>query len=986
VRRLLLGFLSALALVAAASGASFEGLAVSSVRFSPPEQPLSVEHRSGLVRVRSGQPLTAEDVRLTIYALYETGRYSNISVDAEPVGDGVRVTILTELKRYVGTVRVQGSESPPTENQITNAAKLTLGEPYTDQVEAGALESVRALLKDNGFLTPRIDFKTVLRPNTQQVDVLIEIAGSVRSGIGRLILTGDSGLAPDEAKRIARWTEGKSHTYERIQRGLTRLREHLQETNYLRARVEVVGRDPRPSEKLIDLVVDIQRGPRVLINVEGWDFSGGQLRRYLPVFEEGVVDEDLLAEGARNLADFLQTKGYFDAQVGYRQQSRDPEEQIVLTYTVDPGPRQKLAQVSIRGNRFFDRETLRERMFIREKSFSLRRGRFSSGLLQRDIDVVEDLYRSNGYRDVAVTSRVERDYRGKQGDLAVFLEVEEGRPTFVESLRLEGIDRLLSSGLGFQLASAEGQAFSETSVATDRDLILAEYYNAGYQNASFDWSAEPGSDENSVHLAYVLDEGAPLRVRRSVLGGLVEVRRELAERQIVIEPDGPLSQDQMYESQRRLYDLGVFARVDVALQNPGGKEPEKTVLLQVEEARRWTIGVGGGAEFARIGGVSDPTKPVGSTTFAPRLTVELTRLNFRGRGHTISLRTRVSELQQRALFTYLNPRWTGSERWRMTFSGLYDTSRNVRTFRAERAEGAVQFEHELSRASTALYRYTFRRTRETLLASDSPSRVVRAALFSGTYIQDRRDNPLESTRGTFNSVDLGVASGYWGSQPDFFRILARNSSYYEVAPRVVLARTLQLGVMLPWGGSDWPTPDCESESHPDRPLGPLVETQPDPRIPISERYFAGGANSHRGFPFNQAGPRDRCTGFPLGGGAQVLNSVELRVPLIGENIRGVLFWDAGNVYSRPKNISLSSKQRIVEGFDGKAYDFDYMMHAVGIGVRYRTPIGPVRFDLAYGLNPPRFAVVQKDPMTNQDVFRDRRISSFQFHFSLGQTF
>src|SRR6185503_28544 len=109
----------------------------------------------------------------------------------------------------------------------------------------------------------------------------------------------------------------------------------------------------------------------------------------------------------------------------------------------------------------------------------------------------------------------------------------------------------------------------------------------------------------------------------------------------------------------------------------------------------------------------------------------------------------------------------------------------------------------------------------------------------------------------------------------------------------------------------------------------------------------GGGTSHRGFGENQAGPRDLQTGFPIGGNAQFFNQVEMRFPLIGENIGGVLFHDMGNTYSTLNNLSFRVKQNDLQ-------DFDFMVHAVGLGVRYRTPIGPVRVDMAYSLNPPRF--------------------------------
>jgi len=156
-------------------------------------------------------------------------------------------------------------------------------------------------------------------------------------------------------------------------------------------------------------------------------------------------------------------------------------------------------------------------------------------------------------------------------------------------------------------------------------------------------------------------------------------------------------------------------------------------------------------------------------------------------------------------------------------------------------------------------------------------------------------------------------------------------------------------------------------------------------VPLPERFFAGGATSHRGFNENQAGPRDLLTGFPLGGKALLIANTELRFPLIGDNVGGVMFHDAGNVYSNFSNISFRFNQRDLQ-------DFDYMVQAIGFGIRYRTPIGPVRLDLAYSINSPRFMGLKGtyeqllDPNLVGVQFVQQRISRFQFHFSLGQIF
>ncbi len=972
VRRLAFVLLAASASAAGALGSDFDGLTVERIEFVPEAQPLSIDRRASVLDVREGSPLRAEDLRTSIVRLYETGRYEAIEVEADRENGGVAIRFHTSPAWFVGDVDVTGADEPPTRNQLITATKLRLGRRHTEEAVADGLRGLRRILADNGYPEPVVEVVTLPRPDAYQVDITFKVLPLTRAGVGQVVVSGDSGLSPDQAREIAKWGPGRPYTFRVLQAGLDRLRNHLHDQDHWLATVRLTGTNYNSDENRIDPVVRIEKGPKLNLRVEGVELSPKAVRRSVPIFDEGVIAVDLLEEGAENLRERLESDGHFEALVEYEIERETPE-LISIVYRVDRGPKQRLERVEIAGNLFFDEETIRARMLVEESSLQARRGRFSHGLLERDLEAIFALYEANGFEGAQIESSVERG--GKRG-LTARITIDEGRPTIVEELIVRGLERFPLDGSQFQLASAEGQPFSRLSVATDRDLILAEYFNAGFQGARFDWATRPGSAADRIVVEYSVEEGEQLFVRQPLISGLEHTDPVVVEQQVVLRPGEPLSQTSMFETQRRLYDLGVFSKVEVSLQNPDGDEPDKNVLVDLEEARRWAFGFGGGAEFARIGGGTvDPASPVGDASFSPRLTLELTRLNFRGKGHTLGFRSRVSNLQQRALATFENPRWNGSENWKMTLSALLDTSRNVRTFTGTRAEGAFQLEQRLSRALTSLYRYTFRRTtidEKTLQITPEliplSARPVRAALVSGTLIQDRRDDPTDSTRGIFNTVDVSLASGIWGSQPDFFRFLGQNSSYHRVTRKVVVARTIQLGLMAPW--SDRQELD---------PMGSSFGSTPDPRIPISERFFAGGANSHRGFPVNQAGPRDPTTGFPIGGGAQFLNSVEVRFPLVGRNLGGVLFHDAGNVYSELGDITLRSEQLRKTKADGtQQFEFDYMVHAVGLGVRYRTPIGPVRFDLAYSVNPPRFI--------GRGSLQEQGISHVQFHFSLGQTF
>ncbi|PYT12080.1 MAG: hypothetical protein DMG59_24615, partial [Acidobacteria bacterium] len=361
------------------------------------------------------------------------------------------------------------------------------------------------------------------------------------------------------------------------------------------------------------------------------------------------------------------------------------------------------------------------------------------------------------------------------------------------------------------------------------------------------------------------------------------------------------------------------------------------------------------------GGVTTFDQPAGTTGFSPRISLGLSRLNLLGLGHTVSLQTRASTVEQRALLSYLLPQFSGNENLSLTFSGLFDYSHDVRTFAARRWEGSVQLGQRLSRANTLQYRFSFRRVTITDLKISPElipllSQPERTGQVSLAFIQDRRDDPINSHRGIYNTVDAGIALKQFGSETVFTRLLLRNSTYHPLSRDVVVARTLQLGYIQRLAGL--------------------------PEIPLAERFFSGGATSNRAFPENQAGPRDLQTGFPIGGNALIFHSTELRFPLFGDNIGGVLFHDMGNVYDEVRDVSFRFRQRNLQ-------DFDYMVHGIGFGIRYRTPIGPIRADFSLSPNSPRFFGFQgteEQLLAGAGQLVTQRISIFQFHFSLGQTF
>src|SRR5262249_13903998 len=207
-------------------------------------------------------------------------------------------------------------------------------------------------------------------------------------------------------------------------------------------------------------------------------------------------------------------RGYFDAEVDFERKEVSTEEQTI-DYAVERGSRYKLVYVEIHGNKYFDALTIRERMNIVPAGQLIHRsGSFSEDLLGRDRSAIEDLYRGNGFKDVLVKTRVEKNYKGKEQDIAVFLDIEEGEQWFVNSLEMSGVDLRLYNDFLAILTSTQGQPYSAFNVATDRDNMLNAYYDNGYPDASMDIVATPAPGKpRMMDVKYTVTEGRRLFVR-----------------------------------------------------------------------------------------------------------------------------------------------------------------------------------------------------------------------------------------------------------------------------------------------------------------------------------------------------------------------------------------------------------------------------------------------------------------------------------------
>jgi outer membrane protein assembly factor BamA len=1026
----------------------YQGMRVRAIRFGGVSlDAVMTENLQRLVEQKVGEPLQAAKVRRSLLALYATGQFSDLRVEAEKTGENeLELTFVARENYFLGEVTVAGLPRRPTGTQLVNAAKLHLGELFTEERVAEAERGMTALLEDSGYYQARVRHKVEFYPSSQQADVRFTVQAGPRARIGAVAVKGDAGYSAEEVQRVTGLLPGRTVTAERVSRGLRRLRSRYLEAHRLEAQVAVTERTYRPATNMVDYVLTIRQGLAVDIESTGTHIARSRLKKLVPVFEEGAVDDDLLNEGVRNLRNYFQTVGHFDAQASWERVPTD-DERVHIVYRLDAGIKHRLLAVRFRGNRYFDNATLRERMQVRPATGLMTTGSYSEAMLDRDVAAIEALYRANGFQQVAVRRVIEDDYRGVAGEILITLEIEEGPQAIVAGLQMTGNQAFDETALRSLMRTLPGQPFSEANLASDREAVMSYYYNRGFPDVQFEAKVTPAEGQPERRLVTVkITEGEQFFVDRILVSGLRYTRPFVVSREFQIHAGEPLNQAGMLDTQRRLYDLGIFNEVDTAVQNPDGTMKDKNLLFQVREARRWTMNYGVGfqvqsgqpANLGEVntapapgayvppgttpptGGVSVGTNPQGGTGVTPSVLFEVTRLNFRGRDETATLKTRYSNLQKRALLSYDAPRLWNDPNLRLTFSGFYDQSKDVRTFASQRLQGAAQIEQVLTRrgdgqpVSTLMWRYDFRRVKvDPNSLAISPelvpllSKPVLVGMPAVTYAHDLRDDPLDPRRGSYTTVDLGVSAKALGSAPvnqsqqvveqqttataaNYARLLAQNSTYQQFWHGWVFARSTRVGVEQKFG------------SH----ASSLA-------IPLPERFFSGGTVSHRGFALNQAGPRDLTTGFPVGGAAMFINNFELRLPpptlpWVGNNLSFVLFHDSGNVFNSFNEMTHSlfrwyqpNRAMCSSPVNYKQCRFDYMSQAAGLGVRYRTPVGPVRLDLSYNPNPATFPYFVQCPAqhaanqvppcaaptpVNTLFFLNSTLRHFNFFFSIGQTF
>ena len=968
-----------------------------------------------------GTPLDPQQVRVSLRRLFASGRYRDISVRGVRQGDEVTLIFYGPARYYVGRVTIDGVKNDRLASLLEFATKLSPGTPFSEPQIAAGYEGIKQMLQQHGYYEPVLSADSKIDPIGEQVNVTYTVAIGPQARVGQVTLAGaDAGLTLEEFRKQGKLKEGNRISRDTTSNALDRLRKFYQKNDRLEATVTLQNSTYVETSKQVNYDFRANQGPDVKVAVEGAKISKSRLHLLIPIYQEGTIDNDLLNEGVFNLRDYEQQQGYFDSKVDVRVVGAGGAVESVV-FTIDRGAKHKVVSVELKGNKYFTDDLLLERMKVQKANSFQRSGRYSPALVASDVSAIQALYRANGFDQATVTTAVSdlaTSSQGKPlkvGEIAVVYTIVEGPQQKFGTVSLNGVAPNRIEDVRALMNTQPGQPFSLVTLSGDRDTVLQYYLSHGFDQVKVEIRQNKESkDADKTDVSLNVTEGQQVSVNRVLLSGVEYTKPKVVQQQILVHAGDPLDQTALLQTQRNLYNIALFNEVVAAVQNPDGDAPEKNVLLQLTEAKRWNVTYGFGLEAQtgtpQAGTISEASciqlklnpcnqlSQEGKTGVSPRVSLDVSRINLRGTDDSLTLHTSYGLLEQVAILTLQNPHLYDRKNFSAAISGGYSNIQDITTFAASTLQGDFRITQKWRRRDTFIYDFLYRR-----VAVDPNSLQVSADLIpllsqpvrvggpSLTWFHDTRSpGPLDAVKGQYTTVQTFLASSKFGSQTDFWKIDGTNSTYYQFGKlKYVFARSTRIGYERASG----PNPNVGSDAC----AGVLLTTNPScSAVPLPERLYAGGANSLRGFPINGAGPRDLQTGFPVGGTAAFVNTFEFRLPpptlpLVGTSVNFVLFHDMGNIFQNasdmfPSFLRFNQPNRAtcsdVSGIIGKC-DFNYFSHDVGVGARYRTPVGPVRIDFSYNLNPPVYPVIY-DFENNPP--HEGHAGHFNFFFSIGESF
>ena len=925
---------------ASAAVADFLGLPIGSVRLLTEGRETVDPVLTQVVETVVGQPLSMAQVRESIEHLFSLGRFEDVRVDATL--DAGRVALRYDLVPIhpVTRIRFAGGLSAPGVNE--GDLRRAVVDRYGASPPLGRLADMTRIiddvLRERGYLHAAIVPHPEVEHAPEHATLVFTIDPGARTVIGTVTVVGRPTVP--EAEFVSRLGLNAGAPYQRdaLSVRIERYVEERRKRGYYEAKV-LPAVQFADADRVANVTLTVSPGPHVRVVFAGDPLPSDKREDLVPVEREGSVDEDLLEDSSNRIEEGLRAQGYRDAAAPHAREEANGE--LVITFTVNRGQQYRVSTLEISGNTSVTLADL-------EPGLRLHDGQpFSEARLDADIATIQDLYRRRGFASAKAQPAVEivtATPPPAQVPVTVRIVISEGVRSVVDGVTFTGSQALGETALRAGVRLQPGAPFVPGQLAADRDALEVAYQNRGYESATV--SVRPQFSEHDTHVAveFAIHEGPQVFVDHVLIVGNVRTTTQTIERELQVKPGDPFNVAAVNDSQRRLIALGLFRRAQIT-ELRHGAENMRDLLVTVEEAPPTTIDYGGGVEgkLRQVRQTSDGTA-VDTFLVAPQASFGITRRNLFGKNRSLSLFTSVSAnrlgLQPGADLdstpNVTEYRVVGTFREPRLFNTPIDAFVNV-TF-----EQQIRSSFDFSRRSlsaTAVRRfghgysvtgsYQLQRTKvfDENVSGEDASLIDRTfqqfllSSFSGSVTRDTRNDAVDPTTGELSSATVQVAAQAIGSEGGFVKSYFTTQLFRPVphSSRLVFAGNAALGMV-------GQTTGFENEGG---------------VLPASERFFSGGDTTNRGFVLDQLGvrhfpaqPNDTIDedGFAKGGDGLIVLMGELRAHVKG-GFGVVGFLDTGNVFARVADIDVTEFRT-----------------SVGGGIRYKSPIGPLRVDVGFKIH------------------------------------
>jgi outer membrane protein assembly complex protein YaeT len=910
-----------------------------------------------VVETTVGRPLSMAQVRETITHLFSLGRFEQVTVDASLAPAGVALRFDLVPIHPVSRIDFDGALHEPgiDQGRLRRAVvdRFGLSPPLGRAVEIERV--VEDALHEAGYLHASVQARFDTGHSPERATLALHIEPAARTHIGAVEVVGASSISQPELIRRLHLTPGAPYEKQALDDLIARYVDDRRSHGFYEARLQPLVH-LTDDDRVANLRLIVDEGSRVRVVFAGDPIPSEKRQELVPIEREGSADEDLLEDSSNRIEEYLRGLGYRDATAPHTREQKPGE--LLITFTVKKGALYRVQRVEISGNASVPLPEL-------DPSLQLRDGQpFSQAKLDRDVSTITAAYRRRGFSAVKVQASVDPivTVPGALQQLLVQITIAEGPRSIVQSVRIQGNESVPEDTLRSGLRMRVGNPYFGAEMAADRDALELAYANRGYQTATVAATPTFNADGTLVDVVFTVSEGPRIFVDHVLIVGNLRTSQKTIMRALQISPGDPLGLSAINDAQQRLATLGLFRRVRItALRH--GAETTRDLLVSIEEAPSTTIGFGAGGEVrsrvvqgSGVQGVAQEQLEI-----APRGSFQISRRNLWGKNRSVDLFTSLSLHpkdspvfagqpsstsiagygfpEYRVLGTFREPRIFDTSADAYITGTLEQQIRSSFNFARQSAGAGIarRLTHTLSLTGS----YQIQRVRlfdqninpRDRLEIDLLFPQVRLSSFSATLVRDTRDDAVDPRTGGYFSANGQLAGRGIGSEVGFAKGLFVAQLFRPVphAARVIFAGSARLGL-----ATGFPR-------QVDTALG--VQTVED--LPQSERFFAGGDTTARGFALDRLGvkhipsqPNDTLNpdGFPLGGNGLIILMGELRIP-VKWGVTAVGFVDGGNVYARPSTIDLSE-----------------MRGSIGAGIRWKSPLGPFRIDYGFKMTRENIAI------------------------------